>query len=98
MRKKVLCPICQGRLFDADEAMELKLYPVKPEAELSQALYLKCSKCGKICAVTFKGQRQPVDLPNQESSCGTIIPITATLQDTQTSVEIKLNIVYSVQS
>lgn len=98
MKRKVICPICRSRLFDADETMELKLYPVKPEKELSQAIYLKCSKCGNICAVALHDRRQLAERPEQDSICSTVIPVTTILQDAQASVEIKLNIVYSVQS
>lgn len=100
MKKKILCPLCKGRLFDADSSMMLELRPIGREAEIQNALYVKCPKCGNVCAVTSRGsgkRLQTGDPVPADQNC-TVVPIKAVLSETPVPLEIKLNIVYSVQS
>lgn len=98
MKRKTLCPLCGGRLFDADSTMELAIHPLIHEEEIKNAFYIKCSKCGNVCAVTPYCKRfHKVKSPSEDQG-GIVVPIKAVLFGLPNPIEIKLNIVYSVQS
>lgn len=98
MKKKILCPLCRGRLFDADSTMDLALRPIEREAEIQNAFYVKCSKCGNVCAVTPHSKRPLKEEVSPTDQNCTVVPIKTVLSEAPIPVEIKLNIVYSVQS
>ena len=98
MKKKIVCPVCQGRLFDMDSAMELEVQPLGQDIEFQNTLYVKCSKCGKICAATFGEKKEPPERISRQNSQHMVTPVTAVFQEMPVPLEIKLNITYSVQS